>query len=249
MRSRFLGIRRRRRKSVLILFDIDGTLVKTAGAGLEGLGAAGRDLHGAHFDIGETQTAGRVDPQIVGDLLAANGVTPSRAAIEAMRERYLGHLDRKLGDGRRLEVMPGVRELIAALLPRPDVALGLVTGNFREAGQLKLRHCEIDIRPFAFNAFGCDCDWERPARRQLPPVARSRHAERGGPALHEQDIVVIGDTPNDVDCARHHGMRAIAVTTGWCDRDELVAAGADAVFDDLSDTAAVLEVIGERRGL
>lgn len=228
---------------VLILFDIDGTLVITAGAGLEALCEAGRELYGSHFAPKDVSPGGRVDPDIVSELLRVNDVTPTRTAIETMRERYLLHLDRLLADGRPLTVLPGVRALIANLARRDGVDLGLLSGNFRQSAHLKLQHCGIDLEPFRVDAYGCDCDWDRPERRQLPPVAMNRHREATGRKLSGRKVVVVGDTPNDIDCARHHGLRSLAVATGWCSSAELAEAGADAVLGDLERTEEVIDLL------
>src|SRR5439155_14506603 len=151
-------------------------------------------------------------------------------------DAYLAHLSTELDrPGPRKGVMPGVRRLLDELAARPDVYLALLTGNYEEAARVKLEYFDL-WRYFRCGAFGDDA----PDRNGLLPKALAVVRARGGPAVSPADTVVVGDTPLDVACAAAAGARSIAVATGGYDVDALRAAGADVVFDDLSDTDAVL---------
>jgi phosphoglycolate phosphatase-like HAD superfamily hydrolase len=134
--------------------------------------------------------------------------------------------------------MPGVRALLEALIDHPDAYLALLTGNYETGAQLKLEHFDL-WRYFRCGAFGDGAA----NRNGLVPKALARVAASGGPAFASSDAVVIGDTPLDVACAKAGGARLIAVATGNHSVDELRAAGADVVFEDLTDTGAVVQSI------
>jgi phosphoglycolate phosphatase len=180
---------------------------------------------------------GRTDSWILSDAAVAHGIAPSR--LTSFRDVYLDHLARELAEpGPRKGVMPGVRALLDALSARPDVYLALLTGNYQAAARVKLEYFDL-WRYFRCGAFGDDA----PDRNGLLPKALAEIRACGGPAA-PADTIVIGDTPLDVACAAAGGARSIAVATGGYSVDALRAAGADVVFDDLSDTQAVLRAMG-----
>ncbi len=227
----------------LVLFDIDGTLLLTAGAGRRAITAAMADVIGtgtAAFD--GVRFDGKTDPQIVSELLSAAGEPdPSDAdRIAAICERYADLLEVELRQpGTRVTVMPGVHELLARLEQEPEAMLGLLTGNVVRGAALKLRAGGIDPDRFAVGAYGSDSA-HRPA---LPPIAASRAAARFGRVPDGHEVVIIGDTPADVACGAGIGARALAVATGGYTVDQLTACGPHAAFADLRDTDAVLQAI------
>ena len=135
-------------------------------------------------------------------------------------------------------VVPGVRELLDATRRHPHLHLALVTGNYREAAAIKLRYFDL-WQYFRFGAFSDDAA----DRNHLVPIACERALRHGIPEVACARVVVIGDTPHDVACAKAGGARSIGVATGGHSRGELVAAGADLALDDLSDTPALLSLI------
>lgn len=182
---------------------------------------------------------GRTDALILSDAAAAHGIQPGSPDLARFREVYLRHLGRELEQpGSRKGVMPGVRQLLDALAGRRDVFLALLTGNYEAAARIKLEHFGL-WQYFACGAFGDDAH----DRNGLLPKAVERIAACGGPVIAPQETIVIGDTPLDVACAAASRARSIAVATGSHSIDELRAAGADVVFEDLSDVAAVLAAI------
>jgi phosphoglycolate phosphatase len=181
---------------------------------------------------------GRTDSWILADAAAAHGIGRSR--LERFHDVYLEHLARELeAPGPRKGVMPGVRELLDALEARTDVYLALLTGNYQAAARVKLEYFDL-WRYFRGGAFGDDA----PDRNGLLPKAIEAIRASGGPEVGAADATVIGDTPLDVACAAAGGARSIAVATGGYSVDALRAAGADVVFEDLSDTEAVLRAMG-----
>jgi phosphoglycolate phosphatase-like HAD superfamily hydrolase len=209
-----------------ILFDIDGTLVRTGGAGKDAMEAALRAAFGV-ADIRDTVGySGRTDRAIATDLLAAHAIDPTPANVTALQEAYLGHLPHSLSR-RGGEVCPGVGELLAAL--RGTTPVGLLTGNVRAGARHKLGHFGLwDY--FPFGGFGDDhLDRDDVARAAL--AALRRHAGR---PVDPADVWVVGDTPLDVRCARAIGARAVAVATGWHSPGELAGCRPDVLLADLS---------------
>lgn len=222
----------------LVLFDIDGTLVQTAHAGVRGMDAAFARLHGRTGALDGIPIAGRTDRSIVRDAFVRLGLDPTDDDIERLRVAYLEDLRVEIARPTRepMGVLPGVHALLDALEARPTVGVGLLTGNFQGGARIKLGHFDL-WRRFAFGAFGD----RHQNRRDLLPMALQA-AQAAGHALVPPDrVIVIGDTPLDVDCAVAHGARALAVATGHYGSDALVEAGADLTVDTLSDTRQIVE--------
>jgi phosphoglycolate phosphatase len=219
--------------SLLVLFDIDGTLILSGRAGVRGMNAAFRRLYGADGVLDSVPIAGRTDRAIVGDGLSSIGRAPTDTEIMRLRDAYLEELPLELPRpaGEPSCVLPGVGALLDALEDLPGVHVGLLTGNFERGAELKLTHFDL-WRRFSFGAFG-DHHLDR---RALLPVAIERACAAGLPACPPERVVIIGDTPLDVDCARTHGARALAVATGHYDTTALEATGADLVVPTLMDT-------------
>ena len=183
---------------------------------------------------------GRTDSWILSDAAALHGIRLDSPDLARFPDVYLRHLAIELdkpGRGRK-GVMPGVRKLLDTLEARDDVYLALLTGNYEAAARLKLEHFDL-WRYFACGAFGDAA----PDRNGLLPKAIARIAACGGPSIRAADAIVIGDTPLDVACAASAGARSIAVATGDYSVAELRASGANVVFEDLSDTHAVLRAL------
>ena len=221
----------------VILFDIDGTLVLTGGAGGRAMTRAFEDLFAVADAFRGTAMPGRTDAWILADAAAAHRVPA--ADLSHFHDAYLAHLAVELArPGPAKGVMPGVRALLDRLADHDDLFLALLTGNYREAARAKLEYFDL-WRYFRCGAFGDDA----PDRNALVPAALAAVRACGGPAAQASETVVVGDTPLDVACAAASGARSIAVATGGYDADALRAAGADVVFADLSDTDAVLEAL------
>jgi phosphoglycolate phosphatase len=226
----------------LILFDIDGTLVLTGGAGMRAMNRACEDLVGHANALDGIQLAGRTDWIILRDAAARVGREMHRGLLHELRERYVEHLREEiLLPGRGVNaVMPGIREALDALHARPDVALGLLTGNFIEGARIKLEHFDL-WKYFRCGAYGDDAA----DRNALVPIAMQRAREAGIADVPSGRVVVVGDTPHDIACARAAGARSVGVATGGYTADQLRVCGADVVFQDVTDTDAFLKVIGQ----
>jgi phosphoglycolate phosphatase-like HAD superfamily hydrolase len=225
----------------LVLFDIDGTLLWTDGAGRRAIHAALRDVFGT---VGPTDYwfDGKTDPQIVRDLMRLEGFDDATIDERLPRVliRYVERLREELRNPEHPpRVLPGVPELLDALDGAPGIVLGLLTGNIAEGADAKLRAVRIDPARFKVGAFGSDHE----LRPELPAIAHRRANESLGLSLLGDAVVVIGDTPADVQCGRALGARAIGVATGRFTTAQLNEHGPAAVFDDLSDTPLVLETI------
>ncbi len=222
----------------LILFDLDGTILWTDGAGRSAIRQALIEEMGTAGPIDDFAFAGKTDTQIVRELLTAAKHPHAGSDAHAVRvcNRYAELLEVELGlPHRDLKVFDGVTELLERLHARPDAVVGLLTGNITVGARLKLSSVGIDPDRFEVGAFGSDAL----ARSDLPPIAAQRAAAVMGRVPRGEEVVIIGDTPSDVSCGQSIGARAIAVATGPFSVAELEAAGAYAVFPDLTDTDEV----------
>jgi phosphoglycolate phosphatase len=229
----------------LILFDIDGTLLLTDGAGRRAIHQALMAEVGTAGPIVGHRFDGKTDPQIVQELLALAGRADAGDAsrIAAVCRRYLDLLEIELARADQVtRLLAGVSELLTALAgpEREGRALvGLLTGNLERGAALKLRSAGVAPERFALGAYGSDAA-ERPA---LPAIAQRRAEALVGRDIPGSSVVIVGDTPDDVACARSIGARTVAVATGFYDAAALAAAGATYVFSDLSETVAVLDAL------
>ena len=225
----------------LVLFDIDGTLVSTHGAGSRAVREALLEVYGETGPIDSYDFHGRTDPQIVRELLRLGGLDDAaiEARIEDLWEIYLRGLEHELAKpDANAHTLPGVVPLLDALHETRDDLVALLTGNIEEGARLKLTAVDLWQR-FDFGAYGSDHE----RRDRLPTVAVRRARDWSGLDFQGRDIVIIGDTPFDVTCGQSLGVWTVAVATGKHSAQELREAGADVVFEDLSDTAAVVEAI------
>jgi phosphoglycolate phosphatase-like HAD superfamily hydrolase len=221
----------------LFLFDIDGTLLASGGAGLRALEASCSELFGTP-DLDGIDVAGRTDSSIVRQLFTRHGREFSAEGAAKFFDRYLEQLAHLLPvTGGRL--LPGVVQLLDALRARPGCTLALLTGNLERGARLKLTHYGV-WHYFEFGAYADD----HHDRNALGPVARERAKSTLGLEFEAEEIFVLGDTPHDVACARAIGARAVAFATGRHTRGELEPTAPDFLFDDLSDVEGVLSKLG-----
>jgi phosphoglycolate phosphatase-like HAD superfamily hydrolase len=221
----------------LVLFDIDGTLLRAQGVGARAMERAGRLLLGPAFTLAGIDFGGALDPWIFREAARRMGRDDADDLHSAFHDAYLVELVRALdGAAERPRILPGVAATLAALGLDASLTLGLVTGNYTRAAPLKLRAAGIDPAQFVVGAFGDDA----PTRPDLVRLAMDRWRARGATPNADR-VVVIGDTPRDVDCARQNGCRSVAVATGFHSTDDLGRAGADVVVPDLTDLARVLD--------
>ena len=198
------------------------------------------EVFGARDPAVEVPFAGRTDTWIVAELARRHGYPCDDDALRRFRDRYVNRLaDEILHPGPRKGVLPGVRALLDALSERRDVSLALLTGNFEGGARVKLEHFDL-WRYFLCGAFAEDA----PDRNSLYASAMTRIGACGVAIALPADVVIVGDTPLDVAVAVAAGARSVAVATGTFGADELLATGADAVLEDLSDLAGALSALG-----
>ncbi len=222
----------------LVLFDVDGTLVR-GGPARAAFQAAMDAIFGTAGAIDTHDFSGKTDPQIARELLTAAGLE-ERAVDEgfpALWECYLAELQTRLAE-MPMRRIPGAGELVTALEESGEAALGLVTGNIVRGARLKLGSVGL-AHPFAVGGFGSDDE----VRDRLPGIAIARARERWGVDFARADVWVIGDTPLDIACGRHEGVRTLAVATGRHRAEELEACVPDAVVEDLRDMGRTIAIL------
>ena len=225
----------------LVLFDIDGTILWSDGAGRRAMQRALITAFGVSGSP-DYRYDGKTDRQIVRDLMRMEGHADDviDARMQALLDDYVTGLHEELLSGATLiQRFDGVLELLAALEAREDRRIGLLTGNIEIGAGAKLRAVGIDPTRFTVSAFGSDHE----VRGELPAIAQRRAREQLGLDVNGDRIVIIGDTPADIDCTRGIGARAIAVATGRYSVADLAEHSPVAVFSDLSDTDAVMRAI------
>ena len=225
----------------LVLFDIDGTLLHSHGAGRRAMEAALTKAFGTKGSP-SYRYDGKTDKQIVRDLMRGAGFDDATidARIPEVLDVYVAGLRHELTlPHTRVEALKGVIALLDALVHRQHCVVGLLTGNIEPGAQHKLAAAGIAFERFALGAYGTDHE----IRSELPAVAQRRARERLGLDVAGDSMVIIGDTPADIQCGRPIGARAIAVATGHYSVDALAEHGPEAVFPDLGDTDAVLHAI------
>ncbi len=223
----------------LVLFDIDGTIMNTDGAGDASFLRALSAVFDRSFSTEGFSANGKTDTQIAYELAERSGIprAETEARLGEIREHYLAGLKTELA-GIEPTVFPGVLDLVAAVSDSSGCLTGLLTGNFEPGAWMKLDRIGLKA-PFQMGAFGDGAA----SRDVLPGRAVERAKELTNRIFTEKEIVIIGDTPNDVACGRHLNVRSIAVATGRYDEAALAEAKPDALFGNLSDTAAVMKAI------
>ncbi len=220
----------------LLLFDIDGTLLTSGGAGERALRRGFRERFGIDDDLTKVEIAGRTDSGIARRMLAAHDLPETPENLTAFFDGYLHFLAQELPASPGT-LLPGIVALLEALKPRADIVLALLTGNLERGAELKLTHYGV-WHYFEFGAYADD----HHDRNELGHFARRRAQEKHGAEFPPEGIFVLGDTPHDVACARAIGARAIAIATGKFTRAELGVLAPDFLFDDLGDVPAVLRI-------
>ncbi len=215
----------------LILFDIDGTLVDCGGQARNAFADALQHVMGTTGGLSHYDFSGKLDPRIVSDLLTGMGLSREDALrrLPDIRAEYLHRLERDL-HVEKMRLLPGISQLLDALMARDDVALGLLTGNWETGGRIKIGRYDLN-RYFPFGSFGDDGF----DRNELPPIAMERAAAVHGRNFPAHDTIIVGDSILDVACARAHGIRCLAVATGKTSMDELAATKPDWLEEDLSE--------------
>jgi len=231
----------------ILLWDIDGTLIHSVKTGgyKEYMIPVLEEIFGTSGRLPEMRVSGMTDLQIVYEALSVEGISQDDilARAEVLVSRLTEEARRVTGNGIKFfEVLPGVRETLEALAAHPRYESALVTGNIKPMAELKMELVGLDQFFTLPGAFGD----ESHNRRDLPARAAQRIRSYLQLDLAPEQFIVIGDTPNDIDCARHFGARAVAVGTGrFYSREEIMACEPDALLPDLVDTQMVVDTLGK----
>ncbi len=223
----------------LILFDIDGTLINTNGIARQAFGEAVDSTLGQPSAASTYDFAGKTDQQIYHDIMKATNVPEEDipAHQDAIFAAFFETLEKRLNKD-NITVLPGVRELLNALSQEQVATLALLTGNMLQGARIKLTPPEL-LPFFSFGAFGNDAFH----RHELPAIAVERAYDRTGATFKAKDIVIIGDTPHDIDCGRHLNVRSIGVATGGYSHEQLAEQRPDHLFEDLTDIDGLFAAI------
>jgi phosphoglycolate phosphatase-like HAD superfamily hydrolase len=221
----------------LLLFDIDGTLVNTGGAGRKALDLAFREVSAVVDAFSGIRMSGKTDVQIIREGLALHKISSGDGVVPRVVESYLRNLRLEIDNPDRY-IYPGMKEALDIFRSMDSVGLGLITGNMEEGARVKLE--PFGLNPyFPTGAFGSDSE----DRNLLLPVARRRFEEHTGRRVSYEDCTVIGDTPRDVESAKPYGARSVGVATGTYSREELTEAGADLVLKDMASLQAFMDFV------
>ena len=227
----------------VILFDIDGTLMLTGGAGRRGMTRAFESAFQVENALDGLKLSGMTDRKIFHNACDQAGIEYTEAGEQHFKEMYTRFLQEEIERANpEKKLMPGIPGLLDDLRPYPEVHLGLLTGNYRQTAKIKLAAFGLDVY-FEFGAFGDDDE----DRNRLLPFALQRLTERIGKPLNGAAMWVIGDTPQDVECARPHGAKALAVATGGYSEAVLARANPDVLLPNLQNRREVLKAIMESR--
>lgn len=228
--------------SRLVLFDLDGTLMRTRGAGVRAMTRAGRQHFGAEFSLDGMVIAGGLDPNLYDEAARRVGVEDPARHHDGFRDLYLQLLEEELAASpEHVLPLPGIPVLLD-LLEELDVAMvGLATGNYRRGAILKLEAAGLDPDRFRVQAFGDDAT-DRVAMIGVG-LERFGLACGNGDEVRASNVVVVGDTPKDVECARGNGCRSLAVATGGYTLEALRGTDADVVVPDLTDPEPLLRLL------
>ena len=222
----------------LLLFDIDGTLIHSAGAGMHALKLALTERHQIQDDLEDIEIAGMTDSGIVISILNKHKIPATRENVTAFLDSYVHFLSLEL-PRRKGKLLPGVLELLQKLKARKHIVLGLLTGNLSRGAELKLDHYGV-WHFFEFGAFADD----HHDRNRLGAFARARAKEKHGREFSVDEIDIIGDTPRDIACGKALGARTIAVSTGTWSREELAKHHPDFLIDDFSNVERLIVTLG-----
>lgn len=224
----------------LVLFDIDETMISSDGAGRRAIGRLLRERHEVEDEHLNLSMSGKTDPQIIREILTALHIPEKeiQRTVEETAERYLELLQEEIGKSGYYIVHEGVVELLAAIVKHPHLYLGLLTGNVEKGARMKLEQFGLNTH-FPMGAYGSDSG----NRLELPAIAQQRARDHYGITFLPEETVIIGDSVNDILCARGYGAVSIAVNTGKTAWEELVREEPDYLFKSLGETEEIMAAI------
>jgi len=222
----------------LLLFDVDGTLIHSGGAGRRAMLKAFEQIYGIENGFKDVSMFGKTDPLILKEALANHGIKWRREEAERFKTLYVRYLRTGiLTPLPQKRIMPGAVELLEEISKDPRLVRALLTGNWEKGAEIKLGFFKLH-RYFELGAYADDSE----LREELVPIAVERCEERKGVKLKPEDVYVIGDTPLDIQCARPFGARTVVVATGIHTKEELLAEHPDHFFSDLRNTTEIVKV-------
>ncbi len=225
----------------LLLFDIDGTLLRGGGVGIRSSESAFSELFAAKDAWGDLVPDGKTDPLIFQEIAArVIGRELTSHELQNISDRYLHHLEREISDATNFRVLPGVADLLTALDRSGEFLIGLETGNLRRAAELKLRRAGLE-HFFQTGGFACDS----PQRSEIIRMAIERASKVADKCFDPAAVVVIGDAPQDVSAAKANGCRVVSVATGRHDATALRKLMPDAVLESLEGVHAVRALLDQ----
>lgn len=217
----------------IYLFDIDGTLISTGGAGINAMNAAFRDLIGSSSALGDLDFSGQVDHDILCKVYRSKrSRAPSKMELGFLKTSYLRYLEVEIKRSSRFRIMPGIRDWLASLNNNPKAVVGLATGNFCDGAWIKLKYAGLS-KYFSFGSFGDDEHERTKLIKKAIMMGRTRCGDKNA------KVFVIGDSKNDIICGRAAGAITVAVATGRASEDDLSGYAPDFLFKDLSDYGKV----------
>jgi len=212
----------------LLLFDIDGTLILTGGAGIRALNRAFCQLVGTVNVMDSIRPGGKTDLAIIREIFVTQGEPhPSLDSLIQVLDLYVKFLPDEVDQSHNYRVLPGILRFLEDFHQRADLAIGLATGNVERGARIKLERGNLN-RYFPFGGFGSDAE----SRTELVRCAAEKGATHAGQAVDPREVFVIGDTPRDIDAGREAGFRTVGVATSEYSKEALEAAGADLVLSD-----------------
>lgn len=223
----------------LLLFDVDLTLIDTNGAGRRAMNLAFEKLFGVKNGMNKVDFAGRPDPAILRDALDQHKLIWVQSKEQNFKHTYFDYLSTEIKKPNpRRHIEPGILEILKKINNSKDIALGLLTGNWRQAARIKLEHFNL-FHFFELGAFADDSD----DRNDLPQFAVNRFSKKRGLEIPPEDVFIIGDTPLDIACAKSYGAKSIAVATGFFSYSELEKAQPDYLFSDLTNVNGFFDLV------
>jgi phosphoglycolate phosphatase len=221
---------------ILLLWDIDGTLIASGGAGMRALSVALKNVFGIDGSLADIDFAGRTDRWIIGEVFKKFGLPATEENFARYFEGYVTALPSELANP-NARVLPGVEQVLKAAAAHGNIAQGLLTGNMRRGAQVKLAHHGL-WEHFPFGAFADDSEH----RNDLGPHALRRARDHHRTEFAAANVWVIGDTPHDIACGKVIGARTLALATGGYSIDQLRAHTPTVVLENLQDTPSVLSL-------
>lgn len=222
--------------TTLFLFDLDGTLLRTGGAGLRSLDRTFQELYGINFVLQQINPSGKTDPAIFREIIQrflSRDMRPDEGDV--ITTTYLKYLSIEIQISSGYRVLPGVEEVLGALRTQSHALVGLGTGNMEKGARIKLAPANLNPY-FSFGGFGSDAE----DRAELLKIAHRRAEEIRNDNIHSEKTFVIGDTPLDIKAAQRAGFRSVAVATGLTSFDDLKKGAPDYVFNDLTEGFGLL---------